>query len=175
LLAEAYRETGRREFIERATEKVAVGVLPGQLAEGRYAGRWVDPHNARANYHYIIVRALARYVSVLEPEHPMRQVVVDALRHALQARNGDYLDGTVPNVESTLDALLVLELVLDNSGIVIGDVRQREVIHMLARIPVALFSSGKLPVSPVVWGRLLEYWIDNASGKESGQVAEEHG
>ena len=161
LLAEAYRETGRPAFLEAAKQKMAIGVLPGQLTDGPHAGRWYDPHNARPNYHYILVRALVRYISVLEENDPTREPALVALRRALPARNGNYLaGGPVPNVASTLDALLVMERLLEDSTQIVGDFQQHAVIDTLARIPIARFRQNQMPVAPGVWGRLLEYWIN---------------
>ena len=39
LLAEAYRETGRPAFLEAAKQKVAIGVLPGQLTDGPHTDK----------------------------------------------------------------------------------------------------------------------------------------
>ncbi|NBD34645.1 MAG: hypothetical protein GVY30_01445 [Chloroflexi bacterium] len=39
LLAEAYRETGRPAFLEAAKQKMAIGVLPGQLTDGPHTDK----------------------------------------------------------------------------------------------------------------------------------------
>jgi hypothetical protein len=54
LLARTYRVTGERKYLEAASKKALLGVIPGQLTEGPHTGRWADPHNAKPSYHYII-------------------------------------------------------------------------------------------------------------------------
>lgn len=42
----------------RAAEWLRFGVIPGMIAEGEYAGHFVDPHNERLVYRVIIARSL---------------------------------------------------------------------------------------------------------------------
>jgi hypothetical protein len=70
--------TGSREFVESAIEKARLGVLPGQLPDGR----WVDQHNARTVYHAIILRGLACLYGVLPADSPHRVLLGDAVRRA---------------------------------------------------------------------------------------------
>jgi hypothetical protein len=46
--------TGQREWLDEAVHRCQLGLLPGQLANGR----WIDPHNAKLVYHAILCRAL---------------------------------------------------------------------------------------------------------------------
>ena len=42
-LADAYRVTGQRRFLESAKQKARFGIEPGQLRSGPHAGHWVTP------------------------------------------------------------------------------------------------------------------------------------
>lgn len=76
LLARLYLATREARYLDAARRKFELGVLPGQTE----TGRWLDPHNARTQYHSILATALADYVEALAaaqaPEEP-------AARHAL--------------------------------------------------------------------------------------------
>lgn len=61
LLARLYLATREPRYLEAARRKFELGVLPGQTE----TGRWLDPHNARTQYHAILATALADYVEVL--------------------------------------------------------------------------------------------------------------
>lgn len=62
LLARMYRVTGERKYLDAAITKFEVGVLPGQMENGR----WVDQHNARPQYHALMTRNLVEYTLALE-------------------------------------------------------------------------------------------------------------
>jgi len=61
LSARLYRVTGEDRFLEEARNKFEVGVLPGQMENGR----WFDQHNARIQYHSVMLRALTDYYLAL--------------------------------------------------------------------------------------------------------------
>jgi hypothetical protein len=62
LLARIYRVTGERKYLDAAADKFELGVLPGQMENGR----WVDQHNARPQYHSLMIRNLVEYTLALE-------------------------------------------------------------------------------------------------------------
>lgn len=67
LLARLYLATSEQRYMEAARRKFELGVLPGQTE----TGRWLDPHNARTQYHSILATALADYVEALAAaKHP---------------------------------------------------------------------------------------------------------
>jgi hypothetical protein len=67
LLARMYRISGEKKYLDAAVDKFQFGVLPGQMANGR----WFDPHNARPQYHALMCRNLVEYVLALEMSgHP---------------------------------------------------------------------------------------------------------
>ena len=105
LLAETYRVTHNQRYINEAKSRTLLGLLPGQLKEGKYAGRWLDPHNARPAYHYIILRGLLALLEVLPDNDPDRPAILESIRLAFRARNSDFQDGII-NADSAMEALL---------------------------------------------------------------------
>lgn len=57
LLARLYRVTGEARYLARAREIFDFAVLPGQLPNGR----WFDQHNAKIQYHAILLSQLIEY------------------------------------------------------------------------------------------------------------------
>ena len=79
LLARLSTATGQEKYLEAAVLKADVGVLPGQMA----SGRWFDAHNACAVYHNILMRELLELFRALPSEHAFRPVLLDALMRGL--------------------------------------------------------------------------------------------
>lgn len=69
LLARMFSATGERKYLDSALQKTRLGVLPGQMTDkslpGRWPGRWMDQHNAKRSYHWIMVRALNALLKAL--------------------------------------------------------------------------------------------------------------
>ncbi len=63
LLAEAYRQTKEAKYLEAAWARWKFGLAPGQSERGR----WIDPHNARTVYHFIILRAANDLLEITPP------------------------------------------------------------------------------------------------------------
>lgn len=82
LLADLYRVTGRRDFIDEAVIRSDLGVLSGQN-KGIDDGSWADPHNKRIVYRYVMIAQLADLLSALPAGHEARERVADALRGAV--------------------------------------------------------------------------------------------
>lgn len=67
LLARLYRVTGEKRYLDAAIEKMKYGVLPGQMANGR----WFDQHNAAIQYHSIMMSQLTElYLALRQAKHP---------------------------------------------------------------------------------------------------------
>ncbi|MEM7687439.1 MAG: hypothetical protein AAF291_00325 [Pseudomonadota bacterium] len=61
LFSALYRATCEAKWLVRAQHVFEIGVLPGQLE----SGRWIDPHNARIEYHSILVWGMQEYYLAL--------------------------------------------------------------------------------------------------------------
>lgn len=95
LLAAAYDVTAEQRYLEDALVRARLGVLSGQEREGPLAGSWIDPHNRRHVYRFIMVRQLSRLraslpddsTAVLELDQAIRAAVV-ALEREMDAGGG---------------------------------------------------------------------------------------
>jgi hypothetical protein len=157
LLAKAARAAGQPRYLESAKLKARLGVYPGQLTDGPRGGRWADPHNARPAYHYILVRGIAALAAALDANDPERPAAIACLRLALLARNGDFGEKGLTNKDSALEALLLLKTDARLHIAELEGCRTDEALGVLERAVRAEFRSGRLPLSPRVWGRFLEY------------------
>ena len=79
LLARYARAGGGKRYLDAALEILKIGVLPGQMRNGR----WWDPHNARLVYHGIIVRGMLEAYRALDEAHGFRESLRDSLTRAL--------------------------------------------------------------------------------------------
>lgn len=113
LLARLAAVTHDEKYRTAALKKAKLGVLPGQLTEGPYCGRWSDPHNARPTYHYLMLRALAELLAVLPRNTPDYADIATALTRGLRARNSDFAHGNAVDCENALPALIAAQGVLD--------------------------------------------------------------
>ena len=72
VLARLYRVTGEQRYLDAATVKFKYGVLPGQMENGR----WFDQHNAKIQYHSVMLRSLVDfYLALKEANDPYGQTV----------------------------------------------------------------------------------------------------
>lgn len=156
LLAEVYRITGDKTYLDAAKKKARLGVLPGQLTEGPRKGRWADAHNARPAYHYIMVRGLAALAAVLPKDDPDLPGIVESLRLALLARNPDFEKGIV-NADSTVEALLRVKSLPPHVAEKLTGCQTDEALATLERYAAAGFRVKKTPLGPGAWGLLLEH------------------
>lgn len=65
ILARLYRVSGEARYLSRAREIFDYSVLPGQLPNGR----WFDQHNAKIQYHAILLSQLIEYWLALRQAH----------------------------------------------------------------------------------------------------------
>ena len=157
LLAKAYEVTRESGYLEGAVRKARLGVIPGQLTDGPRAGRWVDPHNARPAYHYIMMRALAQLLAVMPEDHADRAEIRSALKLGLQARNAEILSRGVMNKDKTLEALLVVARTFKKDAAFLKETHTSEALHALGVLVSEEARRGKAPLSPGEWGLFLEY------------------
>ena len=156
LLAEVYRITGDKKYLESAKKKARLGILPGQLTEGPRKGRWADAHNARPAYHYIMVRGLAALAAVTPKDETDLPAVVESLRLALNARNLDFKKGIV-NADSTAEALVRVKVLPPHVAEKLNGCQTDEALATLERYAAEGFRAKKTPLGPGAWGLLLEH------------------
>lgn len=157
LLATAYRVTHEAKYLDAAREKARLGVLPGQLHDGQYKGRWADPHNSRPAYHYIIVRGLTALFSVLPDDDPDRERIAGAIKAAMLVRNEEFTSKGIMNIDSSLEALLLFKSLPARQQQAIGSCKADEALGVLERYCNAGLRKNQSPFSPGVGGRYFEY------------------
>jgi hypothetical protein len=69
LLAEAFRATRNRKYLDAALAKWELGLAPAQLE----SGRWIDAHNARTAYHVLLLRGVTALASLCPDDSPHRE------------------------------------------------------------------------------------------------------
>lgn len=164
LLAKAYGATGDKRCLEAAKKKARLGVYPGQMPDGKYAGRWADPHNARPAYHYIMVRGVAALLAALSADDPDRAPAIRCLRLALRARNPEFSTQGISTVDSAVDALLTVKALPAASAAELGDCQTDAALDALGRYAASGYRERRPVFSPGVWGPYLEYLVAGGKG-----------
>lgn len=159
LLARTYRSTGETRYREAATKKALLGVVPGQLTEGSRTGRWADPHNAKPNYHYIMLRGLAELATILQADNPERARVMSALSLGLLARNRDFAERGAPTKNTAMETLLIVNQGFANDPAFLEGTLSSAALDALAKLVSAQVRDGNFPLGPKEWGQFLEYVI----------------
>jgi hypothetical protein len=155
LLAKAHAVTKEARYLESALQKARLGVIPGQLASGPRAGRWLDAHNARPAYHYIMMSALAQLASELPREHSDRPLIVASLKLGLGARNGEIITLGVMTKDKAMEALLLTRDVFAGDPEFLDTTHTRAALQILGGHVSEEYRRGKLPLGPRAWGRFL--------------------
>lgn len=156
LLAKAHQVTRQPKYLAAALKKARLGVIPGQLTDGPRAGRWVDPHNARPAYHYIMLTALARLASELPTDHSDRPAVMQSLKAGLTARNSEILTQGVMTKDKAAECLMLVSSLLGNDKAFLAETKSTEALDALHRLASEEARRGKLPLGPRAWGDMLE-------------------
>jgi hypothetical protein len=157
LLAKAHAVTGEAAYLAAAKKKGLLGVIPGQLTTGPHAGRWLDPHNARPAYHYIMLRGLAQLVAVLPKDDADRATLVQSLKLGLKTRNEEILTQGVMTKDKAMEALLLVTQVFATDKAFLEESRSTAALDALARFVSAESLRGKTPLGPREWGLFLAY------------------
>ena len=157
LLAKAHAVTGEAAYLAAAKKKGLLGVIPGQLTTGPHAGRWLDPHNARPAYHYIMLRGLAQLVAVLPKDDADRPPLVQSLKMGLKTRNEEILAQGVMTKDKAMEALLLVNQVFATDKAFLEESRSTAALDALARLVSAESLRGKTPLGPREWGLFLAY------------------
>ncbi len=128
LLANAFRVTGEKAFLDTAWQKFRVGIAPGQAPNGR----WMDAHNARTVYHIIILRALGDLAAVIDEGRAEVDVVA---RPAIKALLDEF-DAMGITVEALPEMLIMASLYPD-------DARLRAALSTMASSLVEKCTDGR--------------------------------
>ena len=155
LLAETYRTTHDKKYLTAATTKALVGVIPGQLTDGPHAGRWLDAHNARPAYHYIMLRSLASLVAVLPKDDPSRDETWRSLLLGLKARNSDFIERGAPNKDHALQTLLFVNREFAADTHFLEESKSAAALTALSHLVSEEARRGKNPLGPRAWGMFL--------------------
>ena len=157
LLAKMFAVTHEVKYLNEAIHKARIGVIPGQLADGPHPGRWMDPHNARPAYHYIMMRALAQLMAVMPPEQIERPEILKSLTIGLKTRNTEMVTQGVMNKDHALEALLLVNQVFKNQPALLRETQSASALDAISRLVSLEAHQGKHPLSPGDWGLFLEY------------------
>lgn len=156
LLAETYRVTGKEDYRNEAKTRALISVLPGQLKNGPHIGRWLDPHNARPAYHYIMIRALLALVAVLPENDPDRPAMIESIRLAFKARNVDFKKGII-NGDSALEALLRAKRLPPAILAELGDCQIDMALNSLEAYGIERWRAGQPALGASAWCDWLSY------------------
>jgi hypothetical protein len=157
LLARMHRATGEAKYLQAAASKALLGVIPGQLTQGARAGRWLDAHNAKPTYHYIMLRSLAELAIAVPSSHADRPQVIAALRSGLKARNPDFLSQGAPNKDKAMETLLIVNRAFAGDAEFLNDTQSALALDALAKLVSAQARRGHVPLGASEWGHFLEY------------------
>lgn len=157
LLAKAHAVTRNPRYLESALQKALTGVLPGQLTDGPKAGRWMDPHNARPAYHYIMMSALAQLTATLPSDHPDHPTLLNALRLGLTTRNVEFTTLGVMTKDKDIESLLLVTDLFQNDPAFLASTHTTTALNTLNQFISEEARRGKLPLSPSGWGQFLAH------------------
>lgn len=159
LLAKTYRFTNEEKYLNAAVRKALLGVIPGQLTDGPHAGRWMDPHNARPAYHYIMMRALVELVAVMPAHHADRPDILQALTLGLKTRNAEIVTQGVMTKDHSLESLLLVNRVFKDDPAFLRDTQSTAALAAIGKLVSEESRRGKQPLGPGSWGLFLEYIV----------------
>ena len=159
LLAKIFGVTHDVKYLDAAIHKARLGVIPGQLTDGPHAGRWMDPHNARPAYHYIMMRALAQLAAAMPADHADRPEILRALSLGLKTRNAEMVAQGVMNKDHAMETLLLVNSSFKNDPSFLRETQSIEALHAIGRLVSEEARHGKQPLGPGAWGKFLEFII----------------
>lgn len=145
LFARLYRVTGEAKWLEASKAIFRYVALPTQAA----SGRWFDPHNARIQYHSIIMRhALELYLALDKAGDPMKDQITVAVRRGLDNLASQILlYGSSDTDEMlTTEALMLGEAILGSSKLwhAAESIDVNEMVYHVA----AKLQAHNMPVAP---------------------------
>lgn len=160
LLAKAHAITKESRYLDAAVQKARFGVLPGQLNEGPHAGRWMDAHNARPAYHYIMMSALAQLTAELPQTHPDHHAIQFALKLGLTTRNTEFFTHGIMTKDKAMEALILIHKLFADDPSFIVSTQSDSALHILGVHVSEEHRRGKLPLGPRAWGEFLAHTVN---------------
>ncbi len=155
LLAKAHVVTGEAKYLDSAIHKARLGVIPSQLIDGPRAGRWMDPHNARPAYHYIMMGALAQLAAATPAAHPDRLTIMNSLTIGLKCRNGEIVTQGVMTKDKAIECLLLVQSLFAEDSAFLTETKTSAALDAVCRLVSDQARSGRLPLGPRGWGEML--------------------
>jgi hypothetical protein len=155
LLAKAHAVTHDAKYLDAARTKAILGVIPGQLTDGAYAGRWMDPHNARPAYHYIMLGALAQLAAELPSTHPDRATIVSSLTLGLKCRNAELVSRGWMTKDKAVEALLLVDELFAADPAFLAATQSSEALEQIRANLSAQARRGRFPLGPRAWCQFL--------------------
>ena len=151
-LARLSQITGKATYLDAAVRIADLGVIPGQLPNGPNEGRWLDSHNARGVYHWILVRNLTLLTAALPAGHAAFGRVRSSLTRALNVADRDI---AAEGINAPDGALCALSAVAQLPVAAIPDVGQSNALRTVGQYAWGRQQAGSLGVKPGAWGEFL--------------------
>lgn len=166
-LARLATVTGTSSYFDSALNKLLKGVIPGQLTSGARTGRWDDGHNARATYHYIIMRALVDVMiyirdipaaNITVPQARDYATVLNSLTLGLTNRNYDFVSVGAPTKDGPMGVLISVNEEWAGDSAFLTNTYSASALSNLGKLVSYQYrNSATLPLSPGPMGLFLEY------------------
>lgn len=155
LLAKAHQVTQQPKYLAAALKKAKLGVIPGQLTDGPRAGRWMDPHNARPAYHYLMLGALAQLAAELPATHADRPTLMKSLTLGLKTRNAEIITQGIMTKDKAIEALLLIDRRFDHDPVFLAETQCTQALNLVCDYASEQARSGRLPLGPRGWCEML--------------------
>ncbi|MEL7488076.1 MAG: hypothetical protein AAGJ87_12765, partial [Pseudomonadota bacterium] len=146
-LSQMTLSSGDTRHLNGALDRALYGVLPGMIADGDFAGHWVDPHNERFAYRAIMTRALTQlsHALALHPDaasNDDRNRIFSAAQTALTALEAEMIDAEgVASPEEMVEIYLDLEAARDAGAPI--DISNPEARAMVRAAAMQSIASGR--------------------------------
>ena len=106
-----------------------------------------------------MLRALAALTAAMPAGDPSREAVMAALARGLTARNQDFVAQGVPNKNTAMEVLVLVNRAFDKDREFIRRTLSAEALNALAKLASAQYRHGISPLGPQEWGSFLEYIV----------------
>lgn len=154
LLSRLYEVTNDRRYLDEAVERAELGMLSGQVEAGAERGSWIDPHNKRIVYRFIMIRQLAALLAAMPAAHPQRATIQSSVLTALNSVEDQMRrNGGIGNVNSAVLAYCDLDRSFAEADWLH---RRRDLEQALMTYSIRAIRSGKVESDPAAVACVLE-------------------